>query len=170
MWRHIHSEHPQNNSASVNPWFLSSRVAAMFVISMYLRLFPDPYSRMILILSDLPKRPKRITITSLSLGLIGRFLVEMLLTYDMLPVCRPPCADLANESVPLFIRALSCLSLSPCEIRKQLNHVGNILWSYRHIMVVLYRCLFRYNWLTLEHIVIDEYDVSVRQLRTLFTY
>ena len=30
--------------------------------------------------------------------------------------------------------------------------------------------IFWYNLLTLEHIVIDEYDVSVRQLWTLFTY
>ena len=32
------------------------------------------------------------------------------------------------------------------------------------------KCVFRYNLLTLERNVEDEYDISVRQLRTLFTY
>ena len=47
--------------------------------------------------------------------------MEMLLTYNMLPMCRPPCADLANKSVPLFIRPLSCCLYHHAKYEKPLT-------------------------------------------------
>ena len=67
--------------------------------------------------------------------------------------------------MPASQRSVSLLSPSTTAAQTQ-----SWTWSVGHEPQETALYLFLYNLLTLELIVIDEYDVSIRQLRTLFTY